>query len=64
MRATLLDLPAELRNRNYEYALTDPSPNGLQFRAFLIVNDTICKPLLLGANGEQFNALNHVCRQL
>jgi hypothetical protein len=64
MRATLLGLPAELRNRIYEYALTDPSSIGLRFRAYLIVNDTICKPVLLGANGEQFNALKHVCRQL
>jgi hypothetical protein len=64
MGATLLQLPAELRNRIYEYALTDPSSTGLRFKAFLIVNDTICKPLLLGTNGEQFNALKHVCRQL
>jgi hypothetical protein len=63
MRANLLELPAELRNRIYEYALTDPSSIGLQFRAFLIDN-TMCKPLLLDANGEQFNALKHVCRQL
>jgi hypothetical protein len=64
MRATLLKLPAELRNRIYECALTDPSSIGLRFRAFLIVDNTICKPLLLDANGEQFNALKHVCRQL
>jgi hypothetical protein len=57
MEATLLQLPAELRNRIYEYALTDPSSTGLRFKAFLIVNVTICKPLLLGTNGEQFNAL-------
>jgi hypothetical protein len=64
MEATLLQLPAELRNRIYEYALTDPSSTGLRFKAFLIVNVTICKPLLLGTNGEQFNVLKHVCRQL
>jgi hypothetical protein len=52
MEATLLQLPAELRNRIYEYALTDPSSTGLRFKAFLIVNVTICKPLLLGTNGE------------
>jgi hypothetical protein len=64
MRATLLELPAELRNRIYEYALTDPSSIGLRFRAYLIVSDTICKPVLLGADGKQFNALKHVCPQL
>jgi hypothetical protein len=60
----LLELPAELRNRIYEYALTDPSFIGLRFRAYLIVSDTIYKPVLLGADGEQFNALKHVCRRL
>jgi hypothetical protein len=64
MRATLLELPAELRNRIYEYALTDVSSIGLRFRAYLIINDAICKPALLDANGEQFNALKYVCRQL
>jgi hypothetical protein len=64
MRATFLGLPAELCNRIYEYALTHFSSIGLLFRAYLIVNDTICKPVLLDANGEQFNARKYVCRQL
>jgi hypothetical protein len=64
MIATLLGLPAELRNRIYGYVLTDPSSTELRCRAFLIINDTICKPLLLGSDGGPFNVLKDVCRQL
>jgi hypothetical protein len=64
MIATLLGSPAELRNRIYEYVLTDPSSTGLRCRAFLIIDDMICKPLLLGSDGRPFNALKDVCRQL
>lgn len=58
----LLDLPAELRNRIYECALTE-SPPELQYMEDKI-DDTRWKPVLIASYQESCNALKYTCRQL
>lgn len=61
--ATLLGLPAELRNRIYEYTLTDVSPIGLLHRPYFIDQEQWA-PILLTSSGSIYNVLKYVCRQL
>jgi hypothetical protein len=59
----LLQLPAEIRNYIFEFALTDSSSPGLQYREVKI-NDAEWKHLLIASHGKPCNTLKHSCRQL
>jgi hypothetical protein len=60
---SLLKLPAELRNRIYEYALTAPPPSTLAYSELPTSQEQ--KPqLVFTLYGEPFNTLKNTCRQL
>jgi hypothetical protein len=58
----LLNLPAELRNRIYEFALTDTSSFGLTYRPYF--DNEEWTPILFNPDGTTFNPLKHACRQI
>ncbi|KAF2240957.1 hypothetical protein BU26DRAFT_572195 [Trematosphaeria pertusa] len=64
----LLQLPGELRNRIYEYVLTDPSPLGLQYSEQFVGGTCISKPWLKprfeGMRDKEITKIKYVCRKL
>jgi hypothetical protein len=60
----LLDLPAELRNRIYEYALTDSTSAGLEYKELSGDSDTQKSCYVITLNKKPFNILKNACRQL
>ncbi|KAF2240956.1 hypothetical protein BU26DRAFT_572194 [Trematosphaeria pertusa] len=62
-KSRLLQLPGELLNRIYEYALTDTSPCGLQYVTHLSIYGER-KRTFTSANGIELNRLKYVCGKL
>jgi hypothetical protein len=60
----LLDLPAELRNRIYEYTLTDSTSAGLEYKELSGDSDTQKSCYVITLNKKPFNILKNACRQL
>jgi hypothetical protein len=60
----LLNLPAELRNRTYEYALTDSTSTGLECKELPDDSDTQSLRYAITLHSKPFNTLKNVCRQL